>query len=56
MINEPECLNLAESRVYNYLWSFIANMRQVELRRFLCSITGSSVMIADIASILCSIV
>ena len=38
MINEPECLNLAESRVYNYLWSFIANMRQVELRQFLCFI------------------
>ena len=46
-INEPECSNVAESRVYNYLRNFIGNMRQVELRRFLRFVTGSSVMIAD---------
>ena len=47
MINEPECLSSAESRVYNYLRNFIGNMRQAELHRFLRFVTGSSVVIAD---------
>ena len=44
MITDPECSNVAESRVFNYLKTYVGNMNQEELRRFLRYVTGSSVM------------
>ena len=44
MITDPECSNVAESRVFNYLKTYVGNMNQEELSRFLRYVTGSSVM------------
>lgn len=46
LINEPELMNASENRVYNYLVSFIHNMKSSELREFLRFVTGSSVLIS----------
>ena len=45
LLHEPECMNTAEDRVFNYLKTFIGNMKQEELHRFLRYVTGSSVII-----------
>ena len=46
-IQEPELMNAGESRVYNYLLSFVGNMKQNELRLFLRFVTGSAVLMAE---------
>ena len=45
-IQESEVANSGESRVHNYLLSFIGNMKQYELRLFLRFVTGSAVLMA----------
>ena len=41
---EPDCMNAAEDRVYQYLRTYIANMKEDEIRCFLRFVTGSAVL------------
>ena len=51
VLSEPVDMNAAQSRVYNYLRSYVGNMSQGELGLFLCFVTGSPVMTANSISI-----
>ena len=47
LVTEPMGMIAAETRVFNYLLTFISNMKDDELRLFLRFVTGSSVLISD---------
>ena len=49
---KTEELNPAQTRVFNFLLSFIGNMTSEEVRRFLRFVTGSSVAVSKNISII----
>lgn len=46
VIVEPDNMNTAKKRIFNYILSFICNMKNDELRTLIRFITGSSVLVA----------
>ena len=51
LIEDPGDMNSAEDRVFGFLLTFVGNMKQNELRLFLCFVAGSSVLLAKKISI-----
>ena len=43
-VSEPEFMNVAKERVYQFLKTYITNMKEEEVRRFLRFVTGSAVL------------
>ena len=51
VIDEPDEADVCQAHVFGYLQQCIGNMRNEEVRRFLCFTTGSSVLIANRISV-----
>ena len=51
LLKEPECMNVAQERLFSYLTTYIGNMKSDELRLFLRFVTGSSVVVAQHISV-----
>jgi len=43
-ITEPEAMNAAEERMYQFLRTYISNMKEDKIRQFLRFVTGSAVL------------
>ena len=51
VIDDPDEADVCQAHVFGYLQQCIGNMRNEEVRRFLCFTTGSSVLIANRISV-----